>query len=161
MSSEKFFPSDKKLSKTPLQVSLKKFHVIKPNRSEKRFIRACRRVLNKAKGDDHQAILATARKNKIIPKPPDTTEPYNPIPNMFIPEKYRDIIPKDPIYIDDRFITPGSREWFTYMYNLEKSIREQEIQDFNERVHREVEQAFKRTRIEKQASREQAKEERK
>ncbi|CAG8774074.1 3408_t:CDS:2, partial [Rhizophagus irregularis] len=114
-------------------------------KQEKRFIRACRRVLNKAKGDDHQAILATARKNKIIPKPPDTTEPYNPIPNMFIPEKYRDIIPKDPIYIDDRFITPGSREWFTYMYNLEKSIREQEIQDFNERVHREVEQAFKRT----------------
>ncbi|UZO23958.1 uncharacterized protein OCT59_016286 [Rhizophagus irregularis] len=206
-------------------------------KQEKRFIRACRRVLNKAKGDDHQAILATARKNKfiflknqyvkfpirhlvykkgftepnpedypflvpfyakrhpnenktwknintlskhlnqpntprIIPKPPDTTEPYNPIPNMFIPEKYRDIIPKDPIYIDDRFITPGSREWFTYMYNLEKSIREQELQDFNEskrfrqatlneRVHREVEQAFERTRIEKQASREQAKEERK
>ncbi|CAB5202640.1 hypothetical protein RhiirA5_433136 [Rhizophagus irregularis] len=38
------------------------------------------------------------------------------------------------------------------MYNLEKSIREQEIQDFNERVHQEVEQAFARVRIEKQAA---------
>ncbi|CAB4418647.1 unnamed protein product [Rhizophagus irregularis] len=27
-----------------------------------------------------------------------TVEPYNPIPNMFIPHKYRNIIPKDPIY---------------------------------------------------------------
>ncbi|PKC52806.1 hypothetical protein RhiirA1_480642 [Rhizophagus irregularis] len=141
-------------------------------KQEKYFTRACRCVLNKAIGDDHQAILATARKNKfiflknqyvkfpirhlvykkgftepnpedypflvpfytkrhpnenrtwknintlskhlnqpdtpkIIPKPLDFTEPYNPIPNMFIPEKYRDIIPKDPIYIDDHFITPG------------------------------------------------------
>ncbi|PKC56077.1 hypothetical protein RhiirA1_474547 [Rhizophagus irregularis] len=28
--------------------------------------------------------------------PPNQIAPYNPIPNMFIPEKYRDIIPKDP-----------------------------------------------------------------
>ncbi|PKY57373.1 hypothetical protein RhiirA4_478388, partial [Rhizophagus irregularis] len=45
--------------------------------------------------------------------------PYNPIPDMFIPAKYRNIIPKDPIYDEQGvFITPGSREWFTYMYNL-------------------------------------------
>ncbi|PKK67416.1 hypothetical protein RhiirC2_714136 [Rhizophagus irregularis] len=32
--------------------------------------------------------------------PPDN---YNPIPNVYIPEKYHDIIPKDPIYVDDRY----------------------------------------------------------
>ncbi|PKY62058.1 hypothetical protein RhiirA4_432255, partial [Rhizophagus irregularis] len=88
---------------------------------------------------------------KITPKPSDTTEPFNPIPDMFIPEKYRDIIPKDPIYVNDRFITPGSREWFTYMYNLEKSIKEQEIIDFNEQISRDVAQAFERAQVEKQA----------
>ncbi|PKB97456.1 hypothetical protein RhiirA5_433121 [Rhizophagus irregularis] len=61
--------------------------------------------------------------------PPTPIEPYNPIPNMFIPEKYRDIISEDPIYVNDQFIISGSREWFTYMYNLEKSTREQEVID--------------------------------
>ncbi|CAB4389861.1 unnamed protein product [Rhizophagus irregularis] len=50
--------------------------------------------------------------------PPDD---YNPIPDIYIPEKYHDIIPKDPIYVDDRYIVPGSREWFTYMYNVDES----------------------------------------
>ncbi|CAB4399033.1 unnamed protein product [Rhizophagus irregularis] len=50
--------------------------------------------------------------------PPDN---YNPIPNIYIPEKYHDIIPKDPIYMDDRYVVPGSREWFTYMYNVDES----------------------------------------
>ncbi|PKB93361.1 hypothetical protein RhiirA5_441493, partial [Rhizophagus irregularis] len=44
-------------------------------------------------------------------------ENYNPIPDVFIPKKYHDIIPKDPIYVNDRYVVPGSREWFTYMYN--------------------------------------------
>ncbi|UZO23841.1 uncharacterized protein OCT59_016171 [Rhizophagus irregularis] len=46
---------------------------------------------------------------------------YNPIPDVFIPKKYRDIIPKDLIYMNDRYVTPGSREWFTYMYNVDES----------------------------------------
>ncbi|CAB5392813.1 unnamed protein product [Rhizophagus irregularis] len=50
--------------------------------------------------------------------PPDN---YNPIPEIYIPEKYHDIIPKDPIYVDDRYVVPGSREWFTYMYNVDES----------------------------------------
>ncbi|PKB95270.1 hypothetical protein RhiirA5_437036 [Rhizophagus irregularis] len=46
-------------------------------------------------------------------------EPYNPIPDMFFPAKYKNIIPKDLIYNEQGvFIIPGSREWFTYMYNL-------------------------------------------
>ncbi|PKK71986.1 hypothetical protein RhiirC2_777744 [Rhizophagus irregularis] len=46
--------------------------------------------------------------------------PYNPIPDMFIPIKYQDIIPPDPIYDNfSSFIIPGSREWFTYMYQLD------------------------------------------
>ncbi|PKY61940.1 hypothetical protein RhiirA4_487609 [Rhizophagus irregularis] len=50
-----------------------------------------------------------------IPPPISTdpihmTEPYNPIPNMFIPEKYQEIIPKDAIYVNDHFVIPGSRE---------------------------------------------------
>ncbi|CAG8630293.1 hypothetical protein GLOIN_2v1772862 [Rhizophagus irregularis DAOM 181602=DAOM 197198] len=65
---------------------------------------------------------------------PDDTIPwvetYNLIPNMFIPVKYCDIIPKDPIYIftteGEIYIPPGSREWFTYMYNLERRIRRQQ-----------------------------------
>lgn len=39
-------------------------------------------------------------------------EPYNLIPNMFIPKKYRDIIPKDFIYITtdkgEVYVSPGS-----------------------------------------------------
>ncbi|PKB92436.1 hypothetical protein RhiirA5_508280, partial [Rhizophagus irregularis] len=42
---------------------------------------------------------------------------------MFIPYKYRDIIPKDPIYTDTGdYIRPGSRLWFTYMCNLHRRI---------------------------------------
>lgn len=52
-----------------------------------------------------------------------TALPYNPIPNIFVPHKYRNIIPPDPIYDqNDSFIVPGSREWFTYMYKLEKRL---------------------------------------
>ncbi|EXX53209.1 uncharacterized protein OCT59_025478 [Rhizophagus irregularis] len=47
---------------------------------------------------------------------------YNPIPDIFIPSKYHDIIPKDPIYVNDRYVVPGSREWFTYMYNFDESF---------------------------------------
>ncbi|CAB4439234.1 unnamed protein product [Rhizophagus irregularis] len=54
-----------------------------------------------------------------------TVEPYNLTPNMFIPVKYRNIIPPDPsIYSSTgTFIIPESREWFTYMYNLERNKR--------------------------------------
>ncbi|PKC55905.1 hypothetical protein RhiirA1_474831 [Rhizophagus irregularis] len=48
-----------------------------------------------------------------------TVAPYNPIPDMFFPAKYKNIIPKDPIYNEQgAFIIPGSREWFTYMHNI-------------------------------------------
>ncbi|RGB28152.1 hypothetical protein C1646_768161 [Rhizophagus diaphanus] len=41
---------------------------------------------------------------------------YCPVPNIFIPLKYRDIIPPDPIYDNNgQFIIPESREWFTFM----------------------------------------------
>ncbi|GBC12239.2 hypothetical protein GLOIN_2v1669148 [Rhizophagus irregularis DAOM 181602=DAOM 197198] len=51
-----------------------------------------------------------------------TVAPYRPFPDMFIPHKYRNIIPKDPIYDNTgNFIIPGSREWFTYMHNLHQS----------------------------------------
>ncbi|PKY52188.1 hypothetical protein RhiirA4_469669 [Rhizophagus irregularis] len=53
-----------------------------------------------------------------------TVEPYNPRPKGFIPMKYRDIIPPDPIYTKNgSFIVPGSREWYTHMYKLEKIVR--------------------------------------
>ncbi|UZO00401.1 uncharacterized protein OCT59_011535 [Rhizophagus irregularis] len=48
-------------------------------------------------------------------------ENYNPISDVFIPKKYHDIIPKDPIFVNDRYVVPGSREWFTYMYNVDES----------------------------------------
>ncbi|PKY54693.1 hypothetical protein RhiirA4_502062 [Rhizophagus irregularis] len=62
-----------------------------------------------------------------------TVEPYNPIPDMFIPHKYCNIIPPDPIYAKNgTFIIPGTREWFTYMSELGKKLardrRRQEIQ---------------------------------
>ncbi|PKY49304.1 hypothetical protein RhiirA4_465233 [Rhizophagus irregularis] len=42
---------------------------------------------------------------------------------MFVPHKYRNIIPPDPIYNQDGlYIVPGSREWFTFMYKLEKQL---------------------------------------
>uniref|UniRef100_U9UFP4 DUF8211 domain-containing protein n=3 Tax=Rhizophagus irregularis TaxID=588596 RepID=U9UFP4_RHIID len=52
-----------------------------------------------------------------------TVAPYNPTPNMFIPHKYRNIIPKEPLYTEEGvYIVPGSREWFTYMYNLHNNL---------------------------------------
>ncbi|CAG8751244.1 uncharacterized protein OCT59_015198 [Rhizophagus irregularis] len=55
--------------------------------------------------------------------------PYNPIPDMFIPIKYRDIIPPDPIYDNfGSFIIPGSREWFTYMYQLDLNTRDERLE---------------------------------
>ncbi|PKC58942.1 hypothetical protein RhiirA1_540776 [Rhizophagus irregularis] len=58
---------------------------------------------------------------------PYSTQPwvreYDPYPDMFIPYKYRDIIPKDPLYTDTGdYIRPGSRLWFTYMCNLHRRI---------------------------------------
>ncbi|PKY54141.1 hypothetical protein RhiirA4_426565 [Rhizophagus irregularis] len=48
---------------------------------------------------------------------------YDPYPDMFIPYKYRDIIPKDPLYMDSGdYIMPGSRSWFTYMSDLHRRI---------------------------------------
>ncbi|PKB93471.1 hypothetical protein RhiirA5_441201 [Rhizophagus irregularis] len=45
---------------------------------------------------------------------------------MFIPIKYRDIILPDPIYDNfGSFIVPGSREWFTYMYQLDLDTRDE------------------------------------
>ncbi|PKY59963.1 hypothetical protein RhiirA4_516873 [Rhizophagus irregularis] len=42
-----------------------------------------------------------------------TVDPYDPVPKMFIPVKYRKIIPPDPIYSSaGTFIIPGSREWY-------------------------------------------------
>ncbi|PKK68062.1 hypothetical protein RhiirC2_782770 [Rhizophagus irregularis] len=58
-----------------------------------------------------------------------SASPYNPIPNMFIPVKYHDIIMPDPIYDDaDSFIIPGSRAWFTYMYRLDLATREERLE---------------------------------
>ncbi|PKB94968.1 hypothetical protein RhiirA5_437665 [Rhizophagus irregularis] len=58
-----------------------------------------------------------------------TAAPYNPIPNMFIPIKYRDIIPPDPIYDNfGSFIVPGSREWFTYMNKLDIATRDERLE---------------------------------
>ncbi|POG57571.1 hypothetical protein GLOIN_2v1791645 [Rhizophagus irregularis DAOM 181602=DAOM 197198] len=57
-----------------------------------------------------------------------TVAPYNPIPDMFIPVKYQDIIPPDPIYDNlGSFIIPGSREWFTYMYQLDLETRDERL----------------------------------
>ncbi|CAB5294925.1 unnamed protein product [Rhizophagus irregularis] len=47
---------------------------------------------------------------------------YNPILDVFIPTKYHDIIPKDPIYMNNHYVVPGSCEWFTYMYNVDESF---------------------------------------
>ncbi|GBC52622.2 hypothetical protein GLOIN_2v1784798 [Rhizophagus irregularis DAOM 181602=DAOM 197198] len=52
--------------------------------------------------------------------PIHTVEPYNPTLSGFFPSKYKDIIPKEPIYTaTGDFIIPGSREWFTHMYRLD------------------------------------------
>ncbi|PKC50539.1 hypothetical protein RhiirA1_486057, partial [Rhizophagus irregularis] len=60
--------------------------------------------------------------NKYSPEVYHTVAPYRPYPDMFIPYKHRNIIPKDPIYDNTgNFIIPGSREWFTYMHNLHRS----------------------------------------
>ncbi|CAB5192882.1 unnamed protein product [Rhizophagus irregularis] len=66
--------------------------------------------------------------NHLIPEiSPFSDQPwvreYDPYPDMFIPYKYRDIIPKDPLYTDTGdYIRPGSRSWFTYMCNLHRRI---------------------------------------
>ncbi|PKY44820.1 hypothetical protein RhiirA4_514879 [Rhizophagus irregularis] len=65
--------------------------------------------------------------NHLISATPLSNQPwvreYDPYPDMFIPHKYRDIIPKDPLYTDTGdYITPGSRSWFTYMSNLHRRI---------------------------------------
>ncbi|CAB4478732.1 unnamed protein product [Rhizophagus irregularis] len=52
-----------------------------------------------------------------------TVERYNPIPDIPFPEKFNKIIPKDPIYNKQGvYISPGSREWFTYMHDLHKNL---------------------------------------
>uniref|UniRef100_U9UAK2 DUF8211 domain-containing protein n=4 Tax=Rhizophagus irregularis TaxID=588596 RepID=U9UAK2_RHIID len=57
-----------------------------------------------------------------------TVTPYNPVPDMFIPIKYRDIIPPDSIYDNfGSFIVPGSREWFTYMYQLDLDTHDERL----------------------------------
>ncbi|PKB99164.1 hypothetical protein RhiirA5_430179 [Rhizophagus irregularis] len=62
-----------------------------------------------------------------------TVWPYNPIPNMFIPVKYRDIILPDPVYDDNgSFIIPRSREWFTFMYKLEINTCEARLKQAKE-----------------------------
>ncbi|PKC58614.1 hypothetical protein RhiirA1_445732 [Rhizophagus irregularis] len=56
-----------------------------------------------------------------------TVSPYCPVPDMFIPHKYQNIIPPNPLFDDnDSFITPRSREWFTFMYNLEKNMSQED-----------------------------------
>ncbi|PKY52410.1 hypothetical protein RhiirA4_470026 [Rhizophagus irregularis] len=56
-----------------------------------------------------------------------SVSPYNPIPDMFIPLKYRDIIPPDPIYDDNgSFIIPGSREW-SHIYRLDLDTRDEHL----------------------------------
>ncbi|CAB4439661.1 unnamed protein product [Rhizophagus irregularis] len=63
--------------------------------------------------------LFSAEPHSIVPWVPT----YDPFPDMFIPYKYRDIIPKDPIYTDTGdYIVPGSRSWFTYMCNLHRRV---------------------------------------
>ncbi|PKC67298.1 hypothetical protein RhiirA1_458629 [Rhizophagus irregularis] len=67
---------------------------------------------------------ASAPNNEIL----YTVAPYNPLPDIFIPIKYRDIIPPDPIYNNfGSFIVPGSREWFTYMYHLDIDTRDERL----------------------------------
>uniref|UniRef100_U9SR87 Uncharacterized protein n=1 Tax=Rhizophagus irregularis (strain DAOM 181602 / DAOM 197198 / MUCL 43194) TaxID=747089 RepID=U9SR87_RHIID len=40
---------------------------------------------------------------------------YNPIPDVFIPTKYHDIILKDPIYVNNRYVVPGFHEKGKYI----------------------------------------------
>ncbi|PKB94550.1 hypothetical protein RhiirA5_438513 [Rhizophagus irregularis] len=57
-----------------------------------------------------------------------TVAPYNPFPDMVFSLKYQDIIPPDPIYDNSgSFIIPGSREWFTYMYQLDLDTRDERL----------------------------------
>ncbi|CAB4422657.1 unnamed protein product [Rhizophagus irregularis] len=63
---------------------------------------------------------------------------YDPYPDMFIPYKYRDIIPKDPLYTDTgAYITPGSRTWFTYIIELlrKEQALKTEAQFYGTSVH--------------------------
>ncbi|CAB4392972.1 unnamed protein product [Rhizophagus irregularis] len=57
------------------------------------------------------------------------------------PEDYPFLVP----FYAKRHPNDRSREWFTYMYNLEISIREKEEQEHNERIdrfEREVAESF-------------------
>ncbi|CAB4434971.1 unnamed protein product [Rhizophagus irregularis] len=77
-----------------------------------------------------------------------TVPAYNPLPNMFIPHKYRNIIPPDPIYDNEgRYIIPGSREWFTYMYKLEKRLRSESDANLFERIRERERLALEEHRI--------------
>lgn len=71
-----------------------------------------------------------------------TVAPFNPIPNMFVPMKYRNIISPQPIYNDKGdFIILESLEWFTYMYELEKQLAWDRLkcmeQEILEQYHKE------------------------
>ncbi|PKC64564.1 hypothetical protein RhiirA1_442775 [Rhizophagus irregularis] len=58
----------------------------------------------------------TSQKDVVV----HTVEQYNPVPAGFFPSKYKDIIPKEPLYTSaGDFIIPGSRQWFTRMYQLD------------------------------------------
>ncbi|PKC02738.1 hypothetical protein RhiirA5_424795 [Rhizophagus irregularis] len=72
--------------------------------------------------NEKKLISSTTFTNKYSLEVFHTVAPYRPYPDMFIPHKYRNIIPKDPIYDNEgNFIIPGSQEWFTYMNNLHRS----------------------------------------
>ncbi|GBC26931.1 uncharacterized protein OCT59_021021 [Rhizophagus irregularis] len=81
-----------------------------------------------ANRDDSRAGRSTIKGfNRLTSITPLSNQPwvreYDPYPDMFIPHKYRDIIPKDPLYTDTGdYITPGSRSWFTYMSNLHRRL---------------------------------------
>ncbi|PKY54932.1 hypothetical protein RhiirA4_474038 [Rhizophagus irregularis] len=72
----------------------------------------------------------------LLDGPIHTVSAYNPVPDMFISFKYQDIIPPDPIFDSNEvFIVPGSREWFTYMYKLDISTRDERIKAKAEAEH--------------------------
>ncbi|PKY60053.1 hypothetical protein RhiirA4_517101 [Rhizophagus irregularis] len=70
---------------------------------------------------------------------------YNPYPDMFIPHKYRDIIPKDPLYTNlGIYIVPGSCTWFTYMSNLHNNRPTRERLQARRRILRLADERIKR-----------------
>ncbi|PKK61663.1 hypothetical protein RhiirC2_791479 [Rhizophagus irregularis] len=128
-----------------------------------RFERSCRRILSQEKTADipkqkdynftiphyfntntntgtrpkalRNISVATAMTSASVPNNENlyTVAPYNPVPDMFIPIKYRDIIPPDPIYDNSgSFIIPGSRAWFTYMHQLDLDTRDDRLEKAND-----------------------------